>query len=151
VVYANSGYCTLRPADYLGGAGTNYSNAAFQSTPNGNFPNGALGYFGVPNYPASGIPPAPGVGRNVLRTAGYFDVDMTVEKSFGFPGMRIFGENARLTLRGDIFNIFNKLNLNPTSISNTISYDGLTSNSQFGTAQSALNGRIVELQARFSF
>ena len=65
--------------------------------------------------------------------------------------MRIFGENARITFRGDLFNIFNKLNIDPTRISNIISFDGLTSNSQFGTAQAALNGRIVELQARFSF
>jgi len=34
-----------------------------------------------------------------------------------------------------------------TSISN----DGITSNPQFGQAQSAFAGRIIELQARFSF
>jgi hypothetical protein len=151
VVYANSGYCSLRPADYLGGAGTDYSNSAFENTPNGNFSKGALAYFGVPTFPASGIPPAPGVGRNTFRAPGYFDVDLTAEKSFGLPRMRILGEDARFTLRADLFNLFNTLNLNPTSISNQISFDGVTGNSQFGTAQSALNGRIVELQARFTF
>ena len=54
VVYPNSGYCNLRPAAYLGGAGTDYSNATFQA-PNGNFPKGALNYFTVPTFPASGI------------------------------------------------------------------------------------------------
>jgi hypothetical protein len=34
---------------------------------------------------------------------------------------------------------------------NVISFDGTTSNPQFGQAQSALAGRIVQLQARFSF
>ena len=34
------------------------------------------------------------------------------------------------------------------SINNTISFDGTTSNPLFGQAQSALNGRIIELQAR---
>jgi hypothetical protein len=67
------------------------------------------------------------------------------------------GENARFEFRADFFNIFNKLNLTPLPPSgtqannNTISFDGTTSNPLFGQAQSALNGRIVELQARFSF
>ena len=154
VVYANSGYCSLRPAAYLGGAGTDQSNATFQNEPNSNFPKGALGYFAVPTFPASGIPAAPGVGRNTFRTAGFFDVDMTAEKSFGLPKMRILGENARITLRGDLFNIFNKLNINPgfaNGVSNVISFDGTSSNPQFGIAQAGLSGRIVELQARFSF
>jgi hypothetical protein len=68
------------------------------------------------------------------------------------------GENARFEFRADFFNIFNKLNLSPLpasgatpSPSNIISTDGTTSNPLFGQAQSALNGRIIELQARFSF
>jgi hypothetical protein len=121
----------------------------------GNFPNGALSYFSVPTFPASGIPPAPAVGRNTLRGPGYFDVDATIQKSFGLPKMKIFGENARLDLRGDLFNIFNKLNLLNMGLNgfqnNVISTDGTTSNPIFGQAQGALAGRIVELQARFSF
>jgi hypothetical protein len=152
VVYPNSGLCNLRPAGYSGGAGTNYGNSTFMQ-PNGNFPNGALSYFTVPTFPATGIPPAPQVGRNVLTGPGYFDTDMTVQKGFVLPKMRIFGENARLDLRVDFFNIFNKLNLAPLSnnVSNVISFDGTTSNPQFGQAQSALAGRIVNMQARFSF
>ncbi len=152
VVYFASGYCNLRPATSLGGAGTDYSNSTFEKA-NGNFPNGALSYFTVPQFSSSGIPPAPAVGRNSLRGPGYFDTDMTVQKSFGLPSMRIFGEAARITIRGDLFNIFNKLNLSPltTSPANVISFDGTTSNSQFGQAQNALAGRIVDLQARFEF
>jgi hypothetical protein len=150
VVYANSGYCDLRPAGYLGGAGTDYSNATFQQ-PNGNFPKGALAYFTVPTFPATGIPPAPGVGRNILRGPDYLGNDMTAEKSFGLPKMPVLGENAKLTIRADIFNLFNKLNLDPGSINKTISYDGTTSNPLFGQAQAALAGRVVELQARFAF
>jgi hypothetical protein len=153
VVYANSGYCNLRPAYSTGGFGTSYSNSTFEQ-PNGNFSNGALSYFGVPTFPASGIPPAPGVGRNSLTGPGYFDTDMTIEKSFGLPKMKILGENAHFTFRADLFNIFNKLNLTPLS-GNTadeyISFNGTASNSLFGQAQSALAGRIVTLQARFSF
>ena len=150
VVYPNSGYCTLRPAEYLGGINADYSNSTFQST-TGYFPKGALAYFTVPTFPALGIPPPPGVGRNTLRGPGYFNVDAAIQKSFGLPHIRYLGEGARLELRGDLFNIFNKLNINPGSISNAISYDGVTSNPQFGQAQSALSGRIVNLQVRFSF
>ena len=156
VVYANSGYCNLRPAEYLGGAGTNYSNGTFEKT-GGNFPNGSLAYFTVPTYPASGIPPAPSVGRNVLRGPGYFDTDMTLQKSFGLPKLPILGENAQFEFRADFFNIFNKTNLqnldnggNPYS-GNIISSDGLTSNPQFGIAQAGLAGRVINLQVRFSF
>jgi hypothetical protein len=158
IAFPNSGYCSLRPENYLGGMGTNYSNSAFMSSPSGNFPNGALAYFTVPTYtpPTSttsgqDFPPAPSVGRNTLTGPGYFDTDMTAQKSFGLPKMHIFGENARLTARADFFNIFNKLNLNPTSISNAISFDGTTSNPQFGQAQGALGARVIEFQARFEF
>ncbi len=159
VVYSNSGYQSLQPAAYLGGRGKDYSNDQFKQ-PNGNFPGGALNYFTVPTYntadfPASGgPPPAPQVGRNILRGPSYFDVDMTLQKSFGLPSTRIFGENARLEFRGNLFNIFNKTNLSPltaNAVDQQISTDGTTSNPLFGQPQSGLAGRIVTLQARFSF
>ena len=149
VVYPNSGYCTLRPAAYLGGAGTNYSNATFMQT--GNFPKGALSYFTVPTFPAQGIPLAPGVSRNSFTGPHFFNVDMALGKSFRLPSLPVLGENAALSLQANAFNIFNTLNLNSGSISNAISYDGTTSNPNFGQAQSALGGRVVELQAGFSF
>ncbi len=157
IIYQGSGYCTLRPAQYLGGAGSDYSNSTFMSN-TGNFPNGALSYFTVPTFqqgpafPNTGpIPPAPSVGRNSFRGPRYFDTDMSLSKAFGLPKTRALGENAKFELRADFFNIFNKLNLNPTSISNTISFDGTTSNPHFGQAQSALGARVVELQMRFNF
>lgn len=148
VVYPNSGYNNLRPDNYLGGAASDSSNSTFMK-PNGNFPNGALAYFTVPTFPALGIPPAPSVGRNVERGPHYFDTDLTLQKSFSLPKLPIFGENARFEFRSDFFNIFNKLNLAlPNAV---ISTNGTTSNPLFGQSQSALAGRIVELQARFSF
>ncbi len=156
VVYPNSGYCNLRPDNYLGGAGNDSSNSTFMK-PNGNFPNGALTYFTVPAFPATGIPPAPSVGRNVERGPNYFDTDLTLQKSFGLPKLPILGENARFEFRGDLFNIFNKLNLAvpgacpPCIGSNVISFDGTTSNPLFGQSQAALAARVVEMQVRFSF
>lgn len=148
VVYPNSGYGTLRPAAYSGGQVQDYSNSAFMR-PNGDFPNGALAYFTVPTYPALGIPPPPGVGRNTLRGPRYFGLDATLGKAFGLPNSRVFGEHARLNLEMNAYNVFNKTNL--TGLNTTISTDGKTSNPLFGEAQSAFSGRIVELQARFSF
>ncbi|HLH17224.1 MAG TPA: TonB-dependent receptor [Bryobacteraceae bacterium] len=148
VVYPNSGYCTLRPAAYLGGAQSDFSNAAFMR-PNGDFPNGALSYFTVPAWPATGAPPPPGVGRNSFRGPHYFGLDATLGKSFGIPNSRVFGENARLNLELAAYNVLNKLNL--TGINTSISNDGKTSNPLFGQAQGAFAGRIVEVTARFSF
>ena len=159
IVYANSGYCSLRPAASLAAYGNDSSNSAFMTAPNSNFPNGSLAYFSVPNYSTAsgGIPAAPAVGRNTLRGPGYFDTDATIQKSFTLPKLPIFGENARFEFRGDIFNLFNKINLTPLSPSGTstgstiISGDGVSSNPNFGQPQTALAGRIVELTARFSF
>jgi hypothetical protein len=83
--------------------------------------------------------------RNFLTGPGYRDVDVTLAKSFGLPTNRVLGEGAKLELRMDAFNVFNTLNLNPTSISNNIA------NSNFGVAQSALAARVLALTARFSF
>ncbi len=65
--------------------------------------------------------------------------------------MKVLGENARVNFCANFYNIFNKPNLNPTSISNTSSFHGPTSNPNFDQAQGSLGGRTVELQARFSF
>ena len=107
-------------------------------------PGGALNYFGVPTWPATGIPAAPGVGRNSFRGPNFFDVDMTFGKAFELPANRLWGESARINIRADFYYIFNKLNLlpfvpsnnyaNPSTIS---SYDGVTSNPHFGQAQGA--------------
>ncbi|MFL6452321.1 MAG: TonB-dependent receptor domain-containing protein [Bryobacteraceae bacterium] len=154
VVYPNSGYCSLRPANYLGGAGTDYSNDTFKQQPNGNFSRGALAYFTVPTYPVTGIPPAPSVGRNILQGPQFFNVDTTLTKAFGLPSFGIFGEAARFEFRANFFNLFNKTNLSPltvNSVDQVISTDGRTSNPLFGQPQSALGGRTIEFQARFSF
>jgi len=68
-------------------------------------------------------------------------------KGFGLPGNRILGENARLEIRADIFNLFNLLNLNPGSINNNIG----PNNAQFGQDTSPLGARTIDFQARFSF
>jgi hypothetical protein len=155
----------LRPAAYLGGAGSDYSNSTFRKK-GGNFPNGGSTYFTAPTVvagpafdcvvataptaqcpsgrvPYGPVPTAPGVGRNSFRGPGYFNLDATLSKSFGLPKMPVLGENAKFEFRANFYNLFNKLNL--TSVNNNVA------DAYFGTAMSALGGRVIEMQARFSF
>ncbi len=143
------GYSQLFPAAYLGGAGTSTSNDQFKT--GSNYPSGGAAYFSTPTYTAySGTNygtalPQTGIRRNSFTGPGYRDVDMTLAKSFGLPNMPVLGENAKFEFRMDVYNLFNNLNFNPTSISNNIA------NSNFGEATSALGARVVTLGARFSF
>jgi len=146
----------LRPVTYLGGGGTSSSTDTFKQ-PNGNFPNGGLAYF-VPSTVVNGpsfedivagvatpgpVPPPPGIGRNSFRGPRYFNVDATLSKVFGLPEMKFLGNGAKIEIKANFFNLFNKLNLsNPQADIN---------NPNFGTAQDALGGRTIEMQARFSF
>jgi hypothetical protein len=59
--------------------------------------------------------------------------------------MRVLGENAKFEIKANAFNIFNLLNLNPSSLNTNIA------NPLLGQAQSALGSRTIDIQARFSF
>jgi multidrug efflux pump subunit AcrB len=72
-------------------------------------------------------------------------LDLTLAKAFGLPKAPVLGENAKIELRVDAYNLFNNLNLNPNQISNNIG------SSNFGTITGALAARVVTLGARFSF
>jgi hypothetical protein len=73
--------------------------------------------------------------------------------------MRFFGEGAKIQLRANAYNAFNKLNLAPFdfgSTSTVISYGNSSTgapipNPQFGIATQGLEGRVVELEGRFIF
>ena len=73
------------------------------------------------------------------------------------PEMKFVGEGSNIQLRMSAYNAFNKLNLAPFSFgsnSTVISYccgATINLNPQFGTATAGLAGRVLELQARFTF
>jgi hypothetical protein len=160
------GYSQLTPL-YLGGAGTSTSNDQFKT--GSNYHGNDLAYFGFPTYTAyqgsaSGTAlPQIGVQRNSFTGPGYRDVDMTLSKAFGLPRFPVLGENAKLEIRMDAYNVFNNLNFNPTSIDNNIGCKASPTciptvvggpgqvNPDFGVATSALAARVVTLGARFSF
>jgi len=157
-LYAGSagggGSCGLRPTAYLGGFVPNFRG----STAN---PNLGKSLFALPSVtagpafscvvqavnpcPLGPIPQRPGIERNAFRGPRYFDIDATLSKSFGLPKAPVLGEGAKLEFRANFYNLFNKLNLDPTQIQSNIQ------DSHFGEAQKALGGRVIEMQARFNF
>ena len=83
-------------------------------------------------------------------------MDVSLAKGFGLPKMPILGESSRFEIRADIYNFFNKININTASIDGrlgSVNPDGSIAsfNSNFGVAGNALGSRTIQLQARFSF
>jgi hypothetical protein len=160
--YNGSGYGQLRPAALKSGAGSKTSNITFQQAVNPNYGGDGTKFFtpstfvAGPAFPNTAPAPLPGIQRNSLNGPGYQDLDGTLSKAFGLPNMKVIGENAKLEIRVDTYNLFNKLNVNGQSIDTTlgsINPDGSVAsvNTDFGVAGSGLGSRTVQLQARFSF
>ena len=160
--YQGSGYGALRPSKYLGGAGSKTSNSIFKRLVNPNYGGDATKYFAPPVYvqgptfPATAPAPKPGIHRNSLNGPGYQDLDASLTKAFGLPKMPVLGDAARFEVRADVYNLFNKTNINAASIDDTIGSaapDGTITqvNPHFGVPGNALGSRTVQLQARFSF
>ena len=162
VYYQGSTYSALRPASVRGLVRMRTDNRVFMGPTNQNFEGDATtvftppAYVNGPAYPASAPAPAPGIQRNSLNGPNYRDLDASLSKAFGLPANRVLGENAKFEVRADAYNLFNETNINGAAIDNTIGSVGpdgtVTSvNTHFGVANSGLNGRTVQLQARFSF
>ncbi len=136
------GLAPTRPTRYFGGALQDAGNDAF-IRPGGNFPGGGDRYFDIKT------PGPPGIGRNSFRGARYFSVDFNLVKQTGLPKFLRLREGANLDLRANLFNAFNKLNLEPFRFFSpgTFIENGLF----FGRSTRGLAGRVVELQARLSF
>jgi hypothetical protein len=135
-----------RPLGVLAEWNHDYSNDTF-ITPGGNFPQGGLHYFDIgPQDPNN--PRPPGIGRNSQRGPRYFNVDMSVVKKFGLPNMKVLGEGASIELRGNFYNIFNKLNLESIGFNTPQSK---IEDPHFGTSPGGLAGRVIEFHARLNF
>ncbi len=149
--------CVVRPVAYFGGVQQDTSNSSFLR-PNGYFTGGGARYFQTtlndPNgNPNDNLRPtfaqnAPGIGRNTFRGPNYFNVDMSIAKRFGLPGLGFLGESPNLELKMNVFNVFNTLNLAPFRF---YSSGVFVNNPNFGEPDGALAGRTIELQARFRF
>jgi hypothetical protein len=133
------GFCPDFPFAYFGGA---IQDPGKQQFINGIFPNPKTEFDVTTKGPGCRC-------RNIFLGPGYADIDLSLAKSFLLPKLPVLGEQSRIEFRGDAFNAFNILNLSnfapataPTDIINT---------GQFGKAQTAYSGRVVQLQARFIF
>ena len=160
----------FRPTVYSGGNGTDTSNDTFLNG-NGNFTGSFIPGANCINTPggcnriflttlnrnamnqATFLLNPPGIGRNTFRGPRYFSTDLSVSKRFNLPSGFRLNETTGLDLRVNFFNIFNNLNLNNFGFSSdsTRINNGDNPNPNFGRATSGLAGRVVELQARFSF
>ncbi len=158
--------CPIRPIQYLGGALTGrHGTDAFLPPASGVFPNPSASYFTLQT--SGSTPDFPGIGRNSFRGPRFSDIDLSLAKSFGLPAARFIGEGAKIELRMNVFNLFNKLNLAPftfgsnsTKISVAQNCSGTPQvctpipNPNFGLADfsnGGLSGRTIELQGRFTF
>src|SRR5262249_23848703 len=143
-----SNICPTRPSELLKEPGRDTSNSAFLN-PLANFPG--LQFFGPgvdcgqanpanhPGFPYFDIctPSAPGIGRNSFRGPNYFGLDFSVMKQFSLPIMRFLGEGAKIELRGNFFNAFNKLNLQPIGFNTD---ENRIENTRFGQSPGGLAG-----------
>ena len=145
--------CPALPAKYLGNAGSDFSTDTFKKV-NGNFPGIVPGgNCTAANGPIAGTPyfdvcttGPPFIHRNSFRGPRYQTIDTSFSKSTPVPFFR--GESAKLDLRANFFNLFNKLNLIPFGRNaNNVSIN----DPHFGQASGALAGRVIEFQARLSF
>lgn len=168
---SNAQFGPFRPVAFFGGAGNDTSNDTFLNG-NGNFTgsfipgnNLCINVTGGCNRiflttlnrdmngDATFLLNPPGIGRNSFRGPRYFSTDLSISKRFDLPkGLRI-SENTGLDLRVNLFNAFNNLNLAPFGFASdsTRINNGDNPNLSFGRATTGLAGRVIELQARFSF
>jgi hypothetical protein len=98
------------------------------------------GIFAASDFPV----PAPGVegnlGRNTYEGPGLANVNFSLRRAFGIP---LFGEKASLQVRGEILNLFNRVNLtNPVSDLNS---------GFFGQSTDQNLPRQIQVTAKFSF
>ena len=125
-----------RPVVYFGGAGNDMSNSAFIT--GSNFAGGGAKYFDI----TRGGPP--GIGRNSFRGPNYLGNDFSLLKEIRLP----INEASRLQLRVNLYNAFNKLNLQPIAFGSDSAH---IESANLGVSPGGLSGRVVELQARVAF
>ncbi len=149
---------------------TSYQGSYSPTCDNNKFTRGTTvsGQFGVLPTATN----APGIGRNSFRGPCYQQIDLSVGKEFRLP---FLGDQALLRFQAQAFNVFNKLNLSPFTFntSSTQLDTGVCTKSNIGTATGcpagtavgtvvpgtglfgrptgASAGRVIELNARFSF
>ena len=98
------------------------------------------------------VQPADGTYGNVspgnIKGPGYFDIDIALSRIFKLR------ERYSIELRGEAFNLFNHVNPgDPTTTTGALigGVDATLSDSNFGQITSALDPRILQIAAKFTF
>jgi hypothetical protein len=133
----------VRPLAYYGGAKTGCSDSLFEPGTGNMFAPGTT-YFDIMPPPA-GAGTLPGIGRNSFRGPCYHDTDMSFAKE---QHLKWLGEAGLVRFQANFYNLFNTLNLTPFVFSTNAT---IIENTEFGQAQSADAGRVVEFLARIQF
>src|SRR5262249_10480500 len=85
--------------------------------------------------------------RNVLRGPGRVNADFALSKTTA-----IAGERLKLTLRAELFNIFNNVEFrDPNTTFTGSSITGLNTNPNFGKISTTYDPRIAQFAVRLSF
>lgn len=85
------------------------------------------------------------LGRNTFRGPGLANVDFNLGRSFGIPWF--YGkEGARLVVRAEFYNLFNRVNLDPRTI-----VTEMTAGPNFMRAVETFNPRTLQLAVRIEF
>jgi len=104
------------------------------------------GVFGPPAtagslFPAPALGTEGNLGRNTYDNLGYNNMNFTVDKFFSTPWF--FSEKMKFEVKGEIINLFNRVNL--TGVSNNMTAGN------FGQATGQLSARYFQLHLRASF
>jgi hypothetical protein len=98
------------------------------------------GLFSASDFPTPAVGVQGNLGRNTFEGPGLANVNFSLRRAFGIP---FFGERASLQIRGEILNLFNRVNLtNPVS--------DLASGS-FGRSTDQNLPRQIQVTAKFAF
>ncbi len=99
------------------------------------------GIFTASQFPAPALGLVGNLGRNTYDRPGYKNFDLTFEKYFSLPWF--FSEKVKIEAKGEVYNLFNRTNLNGVD-------SGMT-DSSFGQSTSQLPPRSLQLHLRASF
>jgi hypothetical protein len=110
---------------------------------NKKFLQGIFGATGASAFPAPSLGQEGNLGRGTYDGPGYNNLDFTFEKFFDVPWF--FSEKMRIEARGEVTNLFNRVNLNG------VNADLNSSASAFGHSQNQLPARYLQFHLRASF
>jgi hypothetical protein len=162
-----SGGCPGGASTIVGDAGGNYnadgSNLGLPNVPSsGNHLSGQSksqflsGIFGNPTtgvaravFPTPTLGQEGNLGRNTYDEPGYKDFDLNFERYFSLPFF--FAERMKIEVKGEVFNLFNRSNLNFNLPSGLNGGPTDLSSSSFGQATSQYPSRSLQLHLRASF